>query len=665
MLLGFAPRSAAARRLLTALGAAALLAACSREERAASDPARTQERRPGSQPQVTASLQRDLAAERSRADGAGRVAMDPLPAPPRIRELQRFRFVYEAGPLGIAEGGALFFQASPFFGWSKIQTSAPDIAGYTTFRTTAAGVTLEEGRADNPYLLPIVVRGRALREGEQIEVVYGAGSRGAQVDRFAERGERFWFHVDGDGDGVRGTIADSPSIDVLPGPPGMLVLHLPATARPGETVALTAALLDDAGDRTPGEAATLRFAERPAGVALPESAAFDPAAGGALRVEAPVTEPGVVRVRGSAQLADGRTLEAESNPMLVRADAPTILWADLHGHTNWSDGTGHPEDYLRYARDVAALDVAALTDHDHWGTPFFDASPERWKQTQELTERYYAPGRFVTVLGFEWTNWTYGHRHVLYFDRSGDLLSSVDAETETPQALWESLRGREAMTIAHHSAGGPVAIDWSIPPDPVLEPVTEIASAHGSSEAPDTQYPIYDAIPGNWVRDQLAKHYVFGFVGSGDGHDGHPGLAHLGSPYGGGLAGIIAESRTREAVLEALRARRTFATNGPRMLLRVSLGGRRMGEAASLADLAAAAAAHADVELVVQVVGTAPIAKVDVVHNRSVAQSYDAEGRREVMVRWAVPPLDTGDFVYVRAVQQDGGAAWSSPWFIE
>jgi len=32
-----------------------------------------------------------------------------------------------------------------------------------------------------------------------------------------------------------------------------------------------------------------------------------------------------------------------------------------------SDGTGTPEDYFAYARDVAALDVIALTDHDHWG----------------------------------------------------------------------------------------------------------------------------------------------------------------------------------------------------------------------------------------------------------------------------------------------------------
>ena len=74
------------------------------------------------------------------------------------------------------------------------------------------------GRIENAYLLPIEIGGRALRGGEQIEIVYGAGSRKALVDRFAERGERFWFHVDGDGDGVRGVVMDSPSFDVLPGP---------------------------------------------------------------------------------------------------------------------------------------------------------------------------------------------------------------------------------------------------------------------------------------------------------------------------------------------------------------------------------------------------------------------------------------------------------------
>lgn len=648
-------------RSLARACAALLLAACvgcSAEPEVPEAPPR-----PGSQPGVAASLRKDLAAERSPSDGGGRVVLDP-PGTVRIGEMHRFRFEYEAGPLGIAEGGALFLQVSPFFGWSKIQTAAPELAGYTTFSTTADGIRLEPGKIENPYLLPIVVRGRALRAGERIEVIYGAGERRAQVDRFAERGERFWFHVDGDGDGVRGVVKDSPSLDVLPGPPARLVLSWPATARPGETVTLTVALLDRNANRVEGGSAVVTLLDRPPGVELPETIEILPSRAGVGHAEVQVTGEGIARVRARVEgVGEAGAIEAESNPMLVMSEVPHILWADLHGHTNWSDGTGVPEDYLLYARDVAGLDVAALTDHDHWGTPFFDASPERWKETRELTERFYVPGRFVTVLGFEWTNWIYGHRHVLYFDSVGDVISSVNPATETPDQLWDALRGRPAMTIAHHSAGGPVSIDWSFAPDPVLEPVTEVVSAHGSSEAPDSPTPIYDAVAGNWVRDQLAKGYLLGFIGSGDSHDGHPGYAQFMS-VSGGLAAIFSEDRTREGVLEALRARRSYATNGARIVLRASLGGRRMGEALSIVDLAKVAASQGDVELTVQVIGTAPIEKIEVIHDRQVVQTLDAEGRREVLTRWSVPPLDMGDFLYVRVVQKDGGAAWSSPWFV-
>ena len=38
--------------------------------------------------------------------------------------------------------------------------------------------------------------------------------------------------------------------------------------------------------------------------------------------------------------------------------------ADLHMHTNYSDGTGSVEEVLAFAQDHTALDVIAITDHD-------------------------------------------------------------------------------------------------------------------------------------------------------------------------------------------------------------------------------------------------------------------------------------------------------------
>ncbi len=658
---------------LAALLAAAFALSCGpgdREQANSAKPDRTtsqQATRPGSHPEVSERMRVDRESVRNPADGKGRALVVREVGDPeliRVGEFHRFQFVYEAGPLGIAVGGRIYFQVSPFFGWSKIQTSAEDLAGYTTFSTDADGVELVADPMENPYLLPIAIHGRALREGERVRFVYGAGARKAQVDRFAERGERFWFHVDGDGDGIREIVTDSPTVEVLPGPVAQFILTLPSTARPGDIVSLVAALLDRSGNAWIPDAALLTFVDPPAGLRLPQSVRFEPADRGVRKIDVTVVGEGVQRVVAKLQRAgEGTSLEAESNPMLALADAPRLLFADLHGHTNWSDGTGEPEDYFRYARDVAALDVVALTDHDHWGTPFLDARADRWMQIEKLTEEFHAPGRFVTVLGFEWTNWTYGHRHVLYFDGPGPLISNVDPNTQTPTQLWDTLRGRQALTFAHHSAGGPVATDWSFAPDPVLEPITEIVSVHGSSEAPDSPLPIYSPIAGNWVRDQLVRGYRLGFVGSGDSHDGHPGLPQLAAPSGG-LAAIWSEP-TREGVLAALRARRCYATNGPRIILRASLGGHRMGEAVPAAELADAAREGRDVALTVQAIALSPLARVDVIRGRDVVQQLDGEGRREMLVSWAVPPLHAGEFLYVRVVQQDAGVAWSSPWFIE
>jgi Protein of unknown function (DUF3604) len=610
---------------------------------------------PGALWDLVAELRADLVAERSPSDGGGRVWLEGEGETPLTLEAgssHRFAFVYEAGPLGIAEGGALFMSVPPFWGWSPAQTVAPASPGYTEVSAEAEGVRLEVRTLDPPQLLGIRIGGRALAPGERIRITYGAGPAGAVVDRYAERGEHFRFAVDGDGDGVRGWMKEAPVVDLTAGPPGLLVLTLPSTARPGDTVDLVAAVLDASGSTGRAVAGPIEIRDAPAGLHLPGRIDLAPADRGRARVPVEVAEPGIYRIQ--AETVDG--LRAESNPMVVFEDAPRLLWADLHGHSNYSDGTGLPEDYFRYARDVAALDVIALTDHDHWGMPFLDRSPERWAEIRDWANRFYEPGRFVTVLGYEWTNWIYGHRHVLYFDGEGQVLSSIDPEYETPTQLWDALRGRPVLTFAHHSAGGPIPTDWSFAPDPVLEPLTEVVSVHGSSEAADSPHPIYNAYPGNFVRDALDRGYRLGFVGSGDTHDGHPGLGHLVAPSGG-LAAIWTEDRTREGVLAALRARRVYATAGPRILLFARLAGQEGGSEVPLP-------AGRSAELDVRVSAPEPLERIDVIRSGKVVHRIPCERERDVAVKWAADDLEPGEYLYIRVVQADRRAAWSSPWWI-
>ncbi len=611
-------------------------------------------------------LRADRDLERHPSDGGGRAWLEEDDETPVMAGgAGRWTIVYEAGPMGIAEGGMLFLQTSPFWDWSEPQVNYPDLPGYTEVTTTAEGIELDTSAFVHSQLLGVRIGGRALEAGERVRFVYGAGPAGARADRYAERGERLWIAVDGDGDGLRAVLDESPSVEIAPGPPARLLLILPSTARPGDTVRLTVSVVDgrgNAGVEFTGEVA-LQVTEGD-GVEHPAKVTFVAANRGRKTVEITPNEPGIVRLLGAGP--DG--LVTESNPLQVSTQGARILWADLHNHSNFSDGTGAPEDLFIYARDVAALDVFTLTDHDHWGMLFLDQHPDMWEEIQQLTKRFHEPGRFVTLLGYEWTNWVYGHRHVLYFEDRGEVHSSIDPERETPVQLWAALResGSQAMTIAHHSAGGPISIDWSIPPDPEFEPVTEIVSVHGSSEALDSPSLIYSPVAGNFVRDALGLGYRLGFVGSSDSHDGHPGLAHLASPVSG-LAAILAEEATREAVHEALKSRRVYATSGQRILLRAVFGGHPMGSTIAIGDDAGSAAignVPADT-LIVQVIAPGELDVLEVVRSGEIVYGVDCGGERRCGLGLRVDDLQPGEYVYVRAVQRDGAAAWSSPFFFD
>ena len=385
-------------------------------------------------------------------------------------------------------------------------------------------------------------------------------------------------------------------------------------------------------------------------------------------------------MRGRAVGAEpGFDFEAESNPLLVSPAGRRILWADLQNHSGLSDGSATPDDLLRYAREIAALDAAAVTDHDHWGMRFMDAESEVWRATLEAVNRRHDAGRFVALAGYEWTNWGQGHRHVVFFESTAEavaasLLSSIDESFDEAPELWAGLEGVRALTFSHHSAGAPIATDWSLEPPAGLEPVTEIVSVHGSSESVDSPgVVVRGALEGNYVRDALDYGYRLGFVGSSDGHDGHPGLAHLASPSGG-VAAILSDEVTREGIYEALLARRTYATNGPRIVVRASYAGWAIG-----ADIPAAGAAAGDVgpiagvpegTLVVRAVAPGQIARIEVISRQSAAgtgatvgEALCPEGERECSLTVALPEFRPGGYLYLRVIQKDGGAAWTSPFF--
>lgn len=593
-------------------------------------------------------------APRHPSDGEGRAVLEPgSTQPARAGARGRWSILFTAGPAGIAEDGFVRLTVPyHFWHWSPPQLEAPEAPGYTQAECNAQGVTLAS-RA-SPQGVEFVVRGRRLAAGEEVRIVYGAGPALALADRYAERESRLWIAVDGDGDGSARILTDSPGVDVLPGEAEQLSAVLPSTAELGASVTLRLSFLDGWGSRGAEFVGSVALIARPEGLELPETVRFTAEDRGTKTIELVAHARGVFRLLARAEDERGEFL-AQANPLLVEPGVAPVRWGDLHGHSSLSDGTGTPEDFLAYAREVAGLDVVSLTDHDHWGLLALSDYPDLWERIRAATESQHEPGRFVTLLGYEWTNWIHGHRHVLYFGAEGEVLSSVDERYETPAQLWAALRGQPALTFAHHSAGDPVPTNWAYPPDAELEPVTEVASVHGSSEAMDAPQRIGNPLAGNFVRDVLDRGHVLGFVGSGDSHDGHPGLAHLAGPQMGGLAALLTSELTREGVRTALKERRCYATNGPRILLRAALDGQRMGSLVS---------PRAKALLYVRAIACAPIAALELVRGGQVVESMPGEGHWDVELAFEPENLAAGEYLYVRVLQEDGGAAWSSPFFV-
>ncbi len=81
-------------------------------------------------------LSKDLDVERDPSDGGGKAwLVEPEPsngaATVTVGSRHRFEIVYEVGPLGIADGGAVYLQTSPFWGWDSPQVDIPEAPGYT------------------------------------------------------------------------------------------------------------------------------------------------------------------------------------------------------------------------------------------------------------------------------------------------------------------------------------------------------------------------------------------------------------------------------------------------------------------------------------------------------------------------------------------------------
>jgi len=336
-------------------------------------------------------------------------------------------------------------------------------------------------------------------------------------------------------------------------------------------------------------------------------------------------------------------------PRALRATAAAggqrfrAYFGNLHMHSSLSrdamELNASPDQAFRVAYDIAGLDFAALSDHAE------SLHQSDWGTITKYADLWNEPGRFITLPGYEWTSREYGHKNV-FFPNSAQADSDAlfGAGGHTPEDLWQHLNERRAITIPHHVSSGPGGnkpTDWSFRSDH-FQRLVEIFQVRGNYEFDGAPYPppTRTFTPGHSVRAALDQGQRLGIIASPD---------HRG---GLGLAGVWATALTRDAIFEALRARRTFGTTGPQLDLFMTVNGAPQGSELPDADVV-------HVEAVVH--STLPGIELTLVSNGEEIARQHFPGT-EARFEWTGPPPPNGTrYYYVRALQADGHLGWSSP----
>jgi hypothetical protein len=603
---------------------------------------------------------------------AGATVLSPARLP--VGDPAAFHVRYTAGPRGLPAGAVLRFTVPRAFSWP--QTSDPGAPGYTELDAEGAIAAIDEiaVSAESHEKVAILCRlPQGLPPGGVLALRYHTAfvylfpcewnathllhwytrTPVLNVSVAIDDAHPFVYLAEGRGHTVR----------FVAGPPERLHLFLPGRRCAEESLFLRG-VFTDAYRNPPGPGALdtdfeleLRRGDERVGT-LPFEDRF--VAPHRFAVPLPPLPPGVYRVHARRR-GSGATL-ACSNPLEIVPTgdrARRLFWGELHTHSEMSDGIGDFGGMYRHARDDGALDFVSGGDH---GDCFTE---NQWRLMEDIAWRFDAPESFCALCGYEWgDHCVYSARRHLPVFRGGARLDL--------RPLLAFHAGDEQVVLGPHGHS-----QWLRDyegDDPSVQRFVQVYSTWGACITPGgplAKPPLNAAEDGGrTANDYLKAGRKLGFTGGGDIHCGLPGFSveargrqgeaphdqywlHV---YKDGLTAAVSPTLDRAGIVGALRARRTYATSGARILLDFAVGGLAMGEEGEVVSAVCRAVVHA----------VAPLAAIEIVRDGEIV--HCAETRElDVDVEWTDEDMrhDRDRYYYVQVRQQDGDMAWSSPVFVQ
>ena len=339
----------------------------------------------------------------------------------------------------------------------------------------------------------------------------------------------------------------------------------------------------------------------------------------------------------AARRAERSEIEVDGQPL-------RLYFGDLHNHCVFSpDAEGYPDEVYHFARDVAGIDFAGITDNDFYPEKALHASESAYQR--QLVARLAEPGRFLPFCGFEWTfhrddgDDTYNHRSVIFMGGESRVIRRIDPAGSSEEALRRTMATMDVFAHAHHAHFEPLGI--------AQDANVEITSGW-----------MVSIEKAGIAHRRLDEGHRFGFLGASDSHRLTPGL-------GGALAGVWATELTYAALADALRQRRCYATMGNRTVIDLRLNGALMGSVVPCSGRRLFS---------IRVRADTPLRQVSIIRNGTTVAQWDGDG--QVFAKeWADDDAPPGAAWYYLRVEdctpyQDhphnvcqavGPLAWSSP----
>jgi len=274
---------------------------------------------------------------------------------------------------------------------------------------------------------------------------------------------------------------------------------------------------------------------------------------------------------------------------------------------------------------------------------------------------FHTAGFFTAVYGTERSvSYPNGHRNLLYAKRGVPILDIGTEEKQgkanTGPILFPYLKKYNGIGTPHSPTTG-MGTDWR-DNDPEVDPIVELfegsrtsAEHEGAPLAPDSKRTELWAggfKPLGFVWNAWAKGYKLGVQASSDHVSTH--LSYT---------AVIAENGSREALIDAMRKRHTYAATRNILLdYRMKVDGKTYLQGDDLT-------ASSMPEIRAHIQGAGPLKTVVIVRDNTYIYSIDPQGT-SFDLSYRERALSPGKhYYYVRLEQQDRNMAWSSPIWID